>query len=494
MQYISDEKKSANTFKKELEIAQGISATDKLAILGGTPVRTEPYPEWPIFDRRGVEAVTTAGESGRWGGSPYPGSQTVAFAHKFAKMQGGGFAVPMVNGTVTMEVALRAVSIGWGDEVIVPAYTFQATATAPMAAGAIPVIVDIDRNTYCIDPVAIEKAITDKTRAIIPVHLGAQMADMDAIMAIAERHDLIVIEDCAHAHGAMWKGRGAGTIGHFGSFSFQSSKILTTGEGGVLLCRTQELAERAASIINCGRPTQLQAPEATPANSNSQTVRAFMDLSNQERVSTLGTNYRMTEIQAALGNVALERFPEQVAQREAMVNYLEERLVEIPGIRLLKKDTRHSRRSFYKYIFAIEPKVFGAKHDAGCLALYLEGIPCWTGYPAMHRYDLFQPKRSRLPVPSAFPQYFDFKAMSFPEAERASQHEAVWLDESVFRADKQGVDDVVKAIAKIQANTVPLAVANTAKKLAVKSLQFKPVRALVDFYVSQSDKGLRPSF
>lgn len=491
MQYISDEKKLANTPKKDTEIARvsRTSVTDKLAILGGTPVRTEPYPQWPIVDRRDVEAVTTAIESGQWGGSPYPGSQTLAFAKQFAAMQGGGFAVPMVNGTVTMEVALRAVNIGWGDEVIVPAYTFQATATAPMAAGAIPIIVDIDPNTYCIDPVAIEKAITEKTKAIIPVHLGAQMADMDAIMAIAERHNLIVIEDCAHAHGAEWNGRGAGTIGHFGSFSFQSSKILTTGEGGVLLCRTRELAERAASIINCGRPTRLQAPEPTLENKGlSQMVRALRDMSDREPVFTLGTNYRMTEIQAALGNVALERFPEQLAQREAMVTYLEERLGEVPGISLLKKDVRHTRRSFYKYIFAIEPKVFGAKHDEVCLALYMEGIPCWTGYPAMHRYDLFQPQLSQLPVPSAFPQYFDFKAMSFPEAERASENEAIWLDESVFRAGKQGIDDVITAISKIQSNTTALAVANTVKKLAVKSMQTKPVKALMDFYVSQSDK------
>jgi dTDP-4-amino-4,6-dideoxygalactose transaminase len=131
----------------------------------------------------------------------------------------------MVNGTVTMEVACRATDIGWGDEVIVPAYTFQATAAAPMAAGAVPVIVDIDPDTYCIDPQAVEAAVTDRTKAIIPVHLGAQMADMDAIMAVAGRYNLIVIEDCAHAHGARWHDQGAGTIGHFGSFSLQSSKI-----------------------------------------------------------------------------------------------------------------------------------------------------------------------------------------------------------------------------------------------------------------------------
>jgi dTDP-4-amino-4,6-dideoxygalactose transaminase len=178
-------------------------------------------------------------------------------------MQGGGYAVPMMNGTITMEVALRTAGIGWGDEVIVPAYTFQATAYAPMVVGALPVIVDIDPNTYCMDPNRIRDAITEKTRAIIVVHIAAQMADMDAIMEIAKEHDLIVIEDSAHAHGAQWRGKGAGTIGDFGSFSLQSAKILTTGEGGVLLCKDPEMAQRAASIIDCGRPKDPDGNEFT---------------------------------------------------------------------------------------------------------------------------------------------------------------------------------------------------------------------------------------
>jgi dTDP-4-amino-4,6-dideoxygalactose transaminase len=465
-------------------------APSKLAILGGAPVRTELYPAWPVVDQRDVDVVTAVVQSGRWGGAPFSGPETMAFAHQFAAMQGGGqgggFAVPMVNGTVTMEVALRASNIGWGDEVIVPAYTFQATATAPMAAGAIPVIVDIDSDTYCISPAAIEAAITPKTRAIIPVHLGAQMADMDAIMAIAERHDLVVIEDCAHAHGARWNGQGAGTIGHFGSFSLQSSKILTTGEGGVLLCRTQALADRAASIINCGRPmrSQVQAVAAAP-NSLPQLLQALMDMGNDDQAMTLGINYRMTEIQAALGRVALERFPAQMAQREAMLTYLEERLQAIPGIRLLKRDTRHTRRSFYKYIFAVEPKIFGASHAAVCLALYLEGIPCWQGYPAMHRYPLFQPQLSRLPVPSAFPEYFDFRKIRLPAAERASEQEAVWLDEAIFRAGPQGIEDVVAAIAKIQANPTALNVANSVKTLAVQSLRLKPIQSLIEHFLAR---------
>ena len=411
----------------------------ELAILGGPRIRTEPYPEWPVWDQRDIDAVTDVIKSGRWGGYPYPGPKTAKLAQKFAEMQGGGYAVPMANGTITMEVALRAAGIGWGDEVIVPAYTFQATASAPMAAGAIPVIVDVHPENYCIDPREIKKAITPKTRAIIPVHLGSNMADMDAIMTLAEKHNLIVIEDCAHAHGAKWNGRGAGTIGHFGSFSLQSSKTLTTGEGGILLCRTPELAAKAASIIDCGRPHALGGgPE-----DNSQEFQ-------------VGGNFRLSEIAAALALVGIERFPAQAKEREAMADYMDEALSEIPGIRLLRRDPRHTTRSFYRYIFAIHPDEFGMEHDLLCGALEAEGIEAWTGYEAMNNYTLFQPQKSKLAVPSAFPEYFDFKNMKLPTAQRACEHEAVWLDENVFRAGQKGVDDAVAAIKKIQANATEL--------------------------------------
>jgi len=406
----------------------------KLAVLGGEPIRKEPYPSWPVFDERDITAVTETIKTGRWGGFPYPGPNTAAFAHKFAEIQGGGYAVPMMNGTVTMEVALRAADIGWGDEVIVPAYTFQATAAAPMAAGVIPVIVDITPNTYCIDPEAVEAAITEKTRAIIVVHLASQMSDMDAIMEIAERHSLLVIEDSAHAHGAQWRGVGSGTIGDFGSFSLQSSKILTTGEGGVLLCKDEKMAQRAASIIDCGRAKD---PE--------------------EKDFTMGVNYRWSEIHAALGLAALERFPEQVKQREAMADYLEESLSEIQGITLLKRDLRHTRRSFYRYVIKMDPEFYQCEHETLCYALSGEGVPVDTGYPAMSRYDLFQPGLSKLPVPSAFPEYFDFENMSLPETERASQVESVWMGESIFRSGQKGVDDLVNAMQKMVENRDGLA-------------------------------------
>ncbi len=406
----------------------------ELAINGGAPTRSQPYPEWPVFDQRDLDAVDNVIKSRRWGGHPYPGPQTEEFTRRFAAMQGGGHAVAMMNGTITMEVALRAAGIGWGDEVIVPAYTFQATAAAPMAAGALPVIADIDPQTYCIDPKSIEAKLTPKTKAIIVVHLAAEMTDMDAVMEIAEKHHLVVIEDSAHAHGAKWRGRGAGTIGDFGSFSFQSSKVLTTGEGGMLLCRTQEMAERAASIIDCGRPHD-----------------------EAEQQYTMGANYRMTELQAALGNVALERFPAQAKERETMAAYMDESLSDIPGVRMLKRDPRQTARNVYCYVFAITPEEFdGADHFAVCKAMQAEGIPCGPGNEPMHHYSLFQPGLSKLPVPSAFPEYFEFERMHLPAVERATGREAMWLGESIFRAGPGGVDDVANALRKIQANVAEL--------------------------------------
>lgn len=401
--------------------------SEELAILGGGKTRYESYPVWPIHDEREVEAVARVVRSGNWGGYPYPGPETKKFIDSFLKLQNGNYAVAMMNGTLTLEVALKAAGIGWDDEVIVPALTFQATASAVISAGATPIIVDIDPGNYCIDPQAVEAAITEKTRAIIPVHLGAQMADMDAIMAIADRYSLIVIEDCAHAHGARWNGKGAGTIGHFGSFSMQSSKIMTAGEGGLLICRTQDLAYKATSIMDCGRPHD---PDG--------------------KIYTLGSNYRMSEIHAALLNVAIERFPQQAKQREAMANYMDEALSEVSGVRVLRRDSRHTTRSFYRYIFAIDPDEFGATHEIVSSALEAEGIPSGVGYPPMHHYDLFKPELSNMPVAKAHADRFKFDEMNLPHAERAGERESVWLDECIFRAEHADIDVAIDALKKIQ--------------------------------------------
>ena len=264
-----------------------------LAINGGTRVRSEPYPAWPQVDQRDADAVADVVLNGQIGGWPEPGPRNAEFAARFADYQGAAHGIVMVNGTVTMEVALKALGIGWGDEVIVPALTFAATAYAAIAAGALPVIVDVEPKRWTIDPDAVEAAITPRTRAIMPVHLGQQMADMDRLAAIADRHGLAIVEDCAHAHGQQWGGRGAGSIGAFGSFSHQSSKTLTAGEGGTLLTGDDDLARRAHSIIDCGRPKDAA-----------------------EQQFTFGANYRLGELACALLCTQLDRFEAQRAERE----------------------------------------------------------------------------------------------------------------------------------------------------------------------------------
>jgi dTDP-4-amino-4,6-dideoxygalactose transaminase len=402
----------------------------ELAIAGGAPVRPEGFPTWPVFDEREVEAVAAVVRSGRWGGWPEPGPNAAAFEERFAAYQGASEGVLMANGTITMEVALKALGIGWGDEVVVPALTFAATAYAPMAAGALPVVVDVRPETWTIDPDAVAAAVGPRTRAIVPVHLGHHMADMDRITEIAARHSLAVVEDCAHAHGQRWNGRGAGCIGDFGSFSHQSSKILTAGEGGSLLTNDDALARRAHSLIDCGRPKD-------PAGSE----------------YTFGANYRLGELHAALLVAQLERFPAQQEERADAGTLFERLAPDVPGVHVMPRDPRITRWSFYNYIVSIDPDMFsGATNEVVAAALEAEGVPAEVQYPPMSRYDLFQPARSRLPVAVEHAERLDPRTMAFPVAEEAGLRRAVYLQENAFRAGREGIEDVVEAFAKVQKN------------------------------------------
>jgi dTDP-4-amino-4,6-dideoxygalactose transaminase len=400
----------------------------ELALSGGAPVRPQGYPAWPVHDERDAEAVAAVVRGGRWGGFPEPGPLAAEFAERFAAYQGSRHGVVMANGTVSMEVALKALGIGWGDEVIVPALTFAATPYAAMAAGALPVFCDVLPGTLTIDPDQAEAAVTSRTRAIMPVHLGHQMADMDRLSELARRHGLAMVEDCAHAHGQRWRGRGAGSFGEFGSFSHQSTKLLTAGEGGSLLTDDERLARLAHSLIDCGRAKDLQ-----------------------EKEFTFGANYRLGELQAALLLSALERLPGQQAERAEAGRHLEELAGQVEGVRLLPPDPRITRWSFYRYILLIEPEAFaGAGNQRVCEALEAEGVGAWEGYQPMSRYDLFQPGLSRLPVAVEHADRLDPARMSFPVAEEAGLHRTVYLDENVFRAGRQGIEDAVEALAKVQ--------------------------------------------
>ena len=185
----------------------------KLAITGGKPLRKKPFTQWPIATKTEAAALKDVLESTRWGGQPFPGKQAAAFAEKFAALHTAKYAQCVNTGTVAIQAALKAIGIKPGDEVIVPAYTWEGTVGPVLLLNAVPVFVDVDPDTYCLDAKLIERAITPRTKAILPVHLGMRFADMDEILRIASKHNLKVIEDCAHAHGGMWRGKGAATRG-----------------------------------------------------------------------------------------------------------------------------------------------------------------------------------------------------------------------------------------------------------------------------------------
>ena len=266
-------------------------SNDKLKIDGGQPVRTQPFPDWPVFDEREIEAVTEVVRSGKWG--ELVGTKVIEFQRAFAAFQQAKHGVCVVNGTAALQVAMRALGLRPDDEIITTSYTFIATPNAALSLGAVPVFVDIDPDTYLIDPSRIEDAISERTRAIMPVHLFGCSCDMDAILDIARRHHLAVLEDACQAWGAEWNGRRVGALGELGTFSFQSSKNINAGEGGMIVTNDDALEDLVWSLHNVGR-------------------RRGGEWYEHVRV---GWNYRMTEFQAAILLVQLTRLPEHMATR-----------------------------------------------------------------------------------------------------------------------------------------------------------------------------------
>jgi dTDP-4-amino-4,6-dideoxygalactose transaminase len=401
---------------------------EKLALFGGTAVQPR-VPDWPVRDARDEQALIEVVRSGVYGGYPEPAPHARRFAADFAAMHDAAFGIACMNGTITLVTALIAAGIGWGDEVIVPSITFAATSYAPLSIGAVPIICDIDPDTFCLDPNALESVINARTRAIIPVHLGATIADLDAIMAVARKHNLVVIEDCAHAHGGQWNGRGAGSVGDFGSFSMQLTKTLTSGEGGLITTNNPEYAEACHSIIDCGRPKDAEGKHYR-----------------------LGANYRLTEFQAALLEVGLTRLLDQTATRSANMAYADERLNQVEGMIPQKVDARVTRRPGYVYITRFEPETFGDINSAQFTeALYAEGIPCGTGNPPMHRYELFQLTEQNSFTYRHFKDRLDFANMHFPVAENLAQT-SIWIAHQYFLGDTDLIDQLLYAIEKVRAN------------------------------------------
>ena len=321
----------------------------KLAIQGGKPCRditSNPWPKWPVWGKEEEVALIEVLNSGVWS---YNGPKETEFNKLFAEFTGTKYSICTVNGTVTMQLALEAMGIGVGDEVIVPGITWQATAATVIDVNATPILVDVLEDTWCIDPAAIEKAITPKTKAIMVVHLYGAFADMDAVMEIAMKHSLHVIEDCAHKHGGEWKGKKAGSIGDVGSFSFQLSKHLTAGEGGSMTTDDSDLAEKLDALRNCGR-----RPEGDSLIGADKGIGDYGDDGNFIQSG----NLRITEFQAAILIEGLKRLPEQNATRDANGAYLNGLLKEIPGVVPLKRDARETKKAYFNFAFRYDKNKF----------------------------------------------------------------------------------------------------------------------------------------
>ncbi len=398
----------------------------KLAINGGERIRNKPFTKWPIFGEEEITQVNEVFNSRVWG---IGGTKVKEFEDLFAQMHNAKFGIAVVNGTVALEVALKACKIGDGDEVIVPDYTFAATATSVLNVNAIPVFVDIDPDTFSIDPNKISEAITTKTKAIIAVHMGGQPANMDAIMQIAEKANLYVIEDAAQAHFAEWKSKKIGSIGHIASFSFQSSKNITSGEGGIVITNNEELAQRSWSYHNSGRRLGGQWYE-----------HPF-----------LGSNYRMTEFQAAILLAQLKRANQQKEIREHNAQHLTERLLKINGVNVLKRDSRVNVHSYHLYILKYQEEKFpGISRDVFVNALNSEGIPATRGYVPLHK-EGFLKEVKEFTIKSLDYAKKNYDNISFPETEKACRN-SIWLPQYILLGTIKDIDDVADAFEKIIEN------------------------------------------
>jgi dTDP-4-amino-4,6-dideoxygalactose transaminase len=394
--------------------------TERLAIDGGIPARKNRVPAWPIFGEREEELLLEVLRSGDWG--TLTGTRVKTFERQFAAFQAAAFGICVPNGSLALELALEALGVGPGDEVITSAYTFIATVGSIFSIGARPVFVDIDPATNTIDPGQIEGAITGRTKAIVPVHVGGVPSDMDGVLEIARRHGIPVLEDACQAWGAAWKGTPVGALGDIGTFSFQASKNITAGEGGIVVTNDVALHDQAWSIHNTGRsPHGGTFEHEIP-----------------------GRNLRMTEWQGAILIAQLERLPEHMATRQRNATHLTTGLPEIPGLQPLRVDDRVTSHAWHLFQTRYDAAAFGGRSRADFItALDAEGVPCMAGYvPLTHQKAIRNALQTRFGGDAAV------NLPDVPHAARSGE-ETVWFEQTLLLGTDDDIDQVIAACRKI---------------------------------------------
>jgi perosamine synthetase len=402
-------------------------AADEPALLGGPAVRQAPFPSWPLSDETERDALVQVLQSGHWN----RGDRVDAFERAYASLTGASHCLAVANGTSALLTALAALDVGPGDEVIVPPYTFVATVNVVLLRHALPVFVDSDRETFQIDGSKVASAITDRTRAIVPVHLGGSAADLDAILPLARARSIPVVEDACQSHLAEWRGRKVGSLGTAGAFSFQASKNLNCGEGGALITSDESLVEAAFAFHN-----------------NSSGRRSGGTVPAQA-----GANLRLTDFQAAILSSQMTRLDAQAARRDANGAYLTAQLQQIGGISPAKMYPGCTRNAYHLYMFRYDPAHFGGLPRSGFLqALRAEGVSASGGYAPLNsgpvvRGALSSPAYTRIYGRETLDALVDRNAC--PQNDRLCE-EAVWLSQTMLLGTTRDMDDIVSAVRKVQ--------------------------------------------
>ena len=415
----------------------------ELALHGGTPVRTKLFPDWPHAGPEESVWLEKVLGSHRWFAGLQgddPDALGTLFGKRFAELHEVDFALPVANGSVALEIALRAIGAKPGDEVIVPAYTFISTATSVLMVGAVPVFADMDPQNYCLDPKDVAGRVSAHTRAIIPVHLGGQVAEMPALLKLAKQHGVHIVEDCAQAIDASLDGRKVGSWGDLGTFSFQSNKTITAGEGGLVLTNDPGLAESVIALRAFGR-----FQNKPGARSSDLTC---------ERVSS---NYRLSEFQSAVLLAQLERFPMQDARRQGNAARLTEGIHQIPGLRHIRGDSPSMKHGYYYYLLRYKPDLFGdLEPDRLCEVLNAEGIPFVPGdRKPLYRHPVFRVENLVDHLsPTALGRYrqaVDLLQPGCPATEEACGR-TILLRHQVLLGEERDMDDIIEALWKVSKN------------------------------------------
>lgn len=407
----------------------------ELAILGGTPIRNSSFPKYPVIDEQEEKAVLEVLKSKNLStfiassGENFLGGKKIReFEKNFSEYIGTKYAISFNSATSALHAAIASVGVEPGEEVIVPPYTFTSTATAALMHNAIPVFSDVSLDTFCLDPQKLHDVISPLTKAIIPVHLFGHPCEMDEILKFATKNNLKVIEDCAQAPGAKYKGTKVGNFGNCGIFSFQETKNMMTGEGGMLVTNDENIAKTAQMIRNHGE------------------MVLESDIQRKYKSEILGWGYRMTEIEASIGIVQLSKLDSMNETRKTLANYLTEKLNSIEGLHHTKsEDVEHV---YYVYALTYDEEKVGISRERFCQALRAEGIPFFGGYvKPLYLNPLYQERRA-----FAFKHYqgnVNYNKGICPNTENLHDKKLILTPVVRPPATIQDMEDIVKSIEKI---------------------------------------------